>query len=220
MSCRKPFVEDGITEFIAQKAFPCLGAKTALAKENLCINCYGDIANIDNTADILGDLYHFIDEFDIHQTMYSSFICVFEESDNLDEKEFETALWEKLQSMHDLDSRLCRWDPHVAKDPQNSHFSFSIGEHGFFVIGLNPNSSRRSRQFEFPAIVFNLHQQFEYLREQGRFEHFRDTIRERDTRFSGSANPMLASHGESSEVYQYSGRKIEQNWTCPFKQKA
>ncbi|MCW8109574.1 YqcI/YcgG family protein [Alteromonas ponticola] len=219
MSCRKPFIEDELIDFVNEDAFPCVGAKTALTKENIHINCYGDICAEDNTGDILGDLYHFIDEFDISRSMYSSFISVFETTDYLDEIEFEQALWKKLQAMHNLDSALCKWDPDVAKDPDHAHFSFSIGEHGFFIIGLNPNSSRKSRRFGYPAIVFNLHAQFEHLREMGRFDRLRDTIRQRDEKYSGSPNPMLATHGESSEVYQYSGRQIEAGWKCPFKHK-
>ncbi|MCP3705239.1 MAG: YqcI/YcgG family protein, partial [Alteromonas sp.] len=33
----------------------------------------------------------------------------------------------------------------------------------------------------------------------------------------GSKNELLANHGDSSEVYQYSGVKHSENWECPFK---
>jgi FPC/CPF motif-containing protein YcgG len=44
----------------------------------------------------------------------------------------------------------------------------------------------------------------------------REAIIERDIELNGSANPMLARHGESSEALQYSGRRIEGAWRCPF----
>ena len=34
---------------------------------------------------------------------------------------------------------------------------------------------------------------------------------------SGSINPMLARHGESSEARQYSGRVVDEDWKCPLK---
>jgi FPC/CPF motif-containing protein YcgG len=65
--------------------------------------------------------------------------------------------------------------------------------------------------------VFNLHDQFERLREEGRYERMRERIIERDVAIAGSVNPMLARHGEASEARQYSGRKVSENWTCPFR---
>ncbi|NMH60558.1 guanitoxin biosynthesis heme-dependent pre-guanitoxin N-hydroxylase GntA [Alteromonas ponticola] len=216
MTCRKPHIENELTQFISNKPFPCIGAKTALNRENLTINCYGDIQKDDNITDILGDLYHFIDSFDLNTNMYSSFIAIFEDSEELDEQEFETALFNKLQDLHDSDHAISEWDPEVSSNPMHSQFSFSLGGQAFFIIGLNPNSSRKSRQFEYPALVFNLHAQFDYLRSHNKFDAMRDHIRQRDQRYSGTMNPMLASFGESSEVYQYSGRQVEKNWQCPF----
>ena len=67
-------------------------------------------------------------------------------------------------------------------------------------------------------LVFNLHDQFEQLREQGRYERMRAKIIERDVALAGSPNPMLARHGTISEARQYSGRDIaEPGWICPFK---
>ena len=51
-----------------------------------------------------------------------------------------------------------------------------------------------------PALVFNLHDQFEQLRAQGRYERMREAILERDVALAGSLNPMLARHGEASEA--------------------
>ena len=64
--------------------------------------------------------------------------------------------------------------------------------------------------------MFNLHSQFEALRDDGRYDKLRAAITDRDVRYSGSRNPMLATHGESSEARQYSGRRVEADWRCPF----
>ena len=65
-------------------------------------------------------------------------------------------------------------------------------------------------------MVFNLHDQFEMLRGQNRYEKLREAILDRDVRLAGDVNPMLARHGEVSEARQYSGRIIEPEWSCPY----
>jgi FPC/CPF motif-containing protein YcgG len=65
-------------------------------------------------------------------------------------------------------------------------------------------------------MVFNLHDQFERLRAENRYETLRTSIIQRDVAVAGSPNPMLARHGESSEARQYSGRAVEPDWRCPF----
>jgi len=69
-------------------------------------------------------------------------------------------------------------------------------------------------------LVFNLHDQFEQLREAGRYEKLRESILDRDEKLAGSMNPMLARHGASSEARQYSGRAVEPGWQCPFSGRA
>jgi len=69
-------------------------------------------------------------------------------------------------------------------------------------------------------MVFNLHDQFQVLREQQRYEKLRSAILTRDERLSGSINPMLARHGELSEARQYSGRAVDGDWKCPFQRGA
>jgi FPC/CPF motif-containing protein YcgG len=93
----------------------------------------------------------------------------------------------------------------------------SFGGEAYFVVGLNPSASRPARRFAYPTMVFNLHDQFETLREDGRYERMRDAILERDRDLAGDINPMLARHGESSEARQYSGRAVDKGWECPFR---
>jgi FPC/CPF motif-containing protein YcgG len=74
-----------------------------------------------------------------------------------------------------------------------------------------------ARRFPNPTLVFNLHDQFERLREEGRYEKMREKILTRDKEIAGDINPMLARHGEASEARQYSGRQVGPEWKCPFK---
>ena len=66
------------------------------------------------------------------------------------------------------------------------------------------------------ACIDNLHDQFEQLRDEGRYEQLRDRIIARDVALAGTVNPMLARHGELSEARQYSGRAVNDDWVCPF----
>ncbi|WP_018982679.1 guanitoxin biosynthesis heme-dependent pre-guanitoxin N-hydroxylase GntA [Salinimonas chungwhensis] len=208
--------DENLKAFIAQKGFPCVGAKTALHKEQIHHHHYGSLDDSADNTDILSDLYAFIERFDISKHMFSSFVCTFEGPWHHSERQFERLLWDKLQQLHDVDCRLHGWDSRVSQNPEHDNFSFSLGGHAFFIVCLNPVSRRKSRRFESPTIVFNLHQQFDQLRDEGKFVEFRDHIRKRDTLFSGSDNPMLDNHGSDSEAKQYSGRQLEQNWQCPF----
>ena len=127
-------------------------------------------------------------------------------------------MWKTLQKLHELDD--CEWDENVSNDPENPHFSFSLGGKAFYIIGLHPASSRLARRAPYTTLVFNLHSQFDKLREMGSYHSVRDTIRKNDEKLQGEINPMLRDFGSSSETKQYSGRKVEDNWKCPFHQKA
>ena len=99
---------------------------------------------------------------------------------------FERHLWARCNRSptrrHGWD---CRYDERVRAHPDDPHFSLSFGGEAFFIVGLHPNASRKARRFEAPALVFNLHDQFEQLRADGRYHKLRDRIVERDLRFSG-----------------------------------
>ena len=127
-------------------------------------------------------------------------------------------MWERIQSFADKDAWLGQpYDAAVSADPDDPHFSLSFGGEAFFVVGLHPHASRPARRFSRPALVFNLHGQFARLRAEGRYERMREIIIERDVALAGDSNPMLARHGEVSEAKQYSGRLVDADWHCPFR---
>jgi hypothetical protein len=149
--------------------------------------------------------------------MYRSFAAVFEQPTDLDEPGFEAALWDRVQSLSDKDVwRGQTYDPRVSADPGNPHFSLSFGGEAFFIVGLHPNANRPARRFSRPALVFNLHDQFERLRKENKYEGMREKILSRDEDLAGSRNPMLARHGDASEARQYSGRIVTKEWRAPF----
>lgn len=210
--------DDIISEFrsfIQEPDYPCVGAKSALMNEKIKFFVSRDIARPDNDHEIVARLQEFAQELD-PTSLFVSFVIIFKETDLMYEQDFENLMWDRLQSFSDIDCKDYQWDDQVSSDPESCDFSLSIGGRAFYVIGMHPNSSRKARQSKYPALVFNLHSQFELLRSDGRYNHIKETIIDRDIAFSGSANPMLAKFGEISEARQYSGRVVGEAWKCPF----
>ena len=143
-----------------------------------------------------------------------SFLAVFERPGRVDEATFERLFWATLARVHAADG--APWDPAVSSDPAHPEFSFSVGGRAFYVVGMHPGASRQARRFPRPLVAFNLHAQFEALREAGRYQTVRDTIRARDLALQGSVNPALQDFGTRSEARQYAGRAVADDWRCPF----
>jgi uncharacterized protein len=198
--------------------FPCVGAKSALAKATLEILVARDMRSNWDDRRIYEGITRIIRAYHSDRELFQSFAVIFEGPTELDEKMFENLLWARAESLTNKDVWLgTPHDRRVSTDPDDPHFSLSFGEEAFFIVGLHPRASRPARRFERPVLVFNLHNQFEQLREQGRYERMRAKIIERDVALAGSPNPMLARHGTVSEARQYSGRNVlESNWRCPF----
>ncbi len=206
--------------FIQSAEFPCVGAKSALARDALTIFTAGNIQRATDDIELHRALAEYNKSLDLDSPVVQSFVAIFDGPADLDEEAFETALWDRLQCLHNLDvASGTEWSESVDPDPGSPHFSLSIGSEPYFVIGLHPNASRPARRFERPALVFNSHEQFEKLRLDGRFQKMKSIIRERDEQLAGEINPMLADHGEASEARQYSGRAVGENWKCPFEAK-
>jgi FPC/CPF motif-containing protein YcgG len=203
-------------DFIRNQDFPCVAAKAALADNHIHAMVADHLGCPKDDERILKFLYEFIEEFRVSGTLYHSAVIIFTAPGDLAESDFDQLLWRRLQAISDLDALHARWDVRVKKDTSSPDFSFSIGEEAFYVIGLHANSSRRARQFRYASLVFNPHQQFEMLRKTDKYLPMKKAVRKRDIRFSGSVNPMLADFGESSEVFQYSGIRYDNNWKCPF----
>jgi FPC/CPF motif-containing protein YcgG len=216
-SCDKIKIASELREFVASSNFPCVGAKAALRRHQLEILVAPDIRHGGSDKMITRRLQDFAIRHDADDKMFVSQAVIFQSDADLSEAAFETHLWQRLTSLHTIDRQDYQWDPNVDSDPESPHFSLSIGGKGFFVVGLHPNASRAARRFRHPTLVFNLHAQFEKLRQEGRYETIRNKTIERDIALQGSANPMLARHGEDSAAKQFSGRAVRSDWKCPFK---
>jgi uncharacterized protein len=206
--------------FVQSEAFPCVGAKSAYALGGLRVVEAGDFTSSEHDAAI----YRAITEFGVEalkeEAGLLSFACLFHHGPRMSEAEFEAALWTRAQGLHDIDAASgAPWADGVAREPDAVDFSFSVGGVAYFVVGLHPGASRAARRFCRPALVFNPHLQFERLRADGRYLRMQSIIREREIARHGSINPMLSDFGSGREAAQYSGRQVEQGWTCPLRVK-
>lgn len=203
--------------FVRDPAFPCVGAKSALARQQMRIVVGRNMCSAWDDLRIYPNLLDLAWSYARQPTLFHSLAVLFEEDSGLSEEGFEYCLWERLESLTDKDDFHGQAaDPRVSADPGDPHFSLSFGGEAFFVVGLHPRASRPARRFERPALIFNLHDQFEQLRASGVYDKMRSTIIARDVALAGDANPMLAQHGSVSEARQYSGRAVGADWACPF----
>lgn len=203
--------------FIERPDFPCVGAKAALNRDGIEFVVARDFRSGWDDLRIMPGLLDLAARYRADPIPFQSLVVLFERGAPADEEAFERQLWVRLQSLSEKDAWLGqRPDPRVAHDPEDPHFAMSFGGEAFFVVGLHPQSSRPARRFEVPAMVFNLHDQFERLRDTGAYDKLRGTILDRDLKLAGSLNPMLAQHGTKSAARQYSGRAVGDAWQCPY----
>ncbi len=201
---------------IQNTSFPCVAAKAALAKEQQKIFIAPHLACPSHDKQILDFISSFIDEYRESDTIFHSAAVLFAQPSIHSEKTYANLFWQRLQALHDLDAQNHGYDPRVSDDPDSENFSFSLKGEAFFIVGMHPASSRSSRRFKYPAIVFNPHQQFEQLRANGQYEKMKNIIRKKDIELDGNINPMLQDFGAASEVYQYTGQQLPAEWKCPL----
>jgi FPC/CPF motif-containing protein YcgG len=208
-------VDGAFRAFVTAPDYPCVGAKSAANNNSYRLGLYGELGGAAATAGLCRDLFRFRHELDDIDAHFASFVAVFDGPD-LDERGFERRLWRQLQALHLEDAPLHDWDADVSSDPDEATFSFSFAGRAFFVVGLHPASNRFSRRFPWPTMVFNAHDQFERLRNEGKMDRMKQVIRTMDEKLQGVPNPSLQDFGDASEARQYSGRHTEPDWSPPF----
>ncbi|MEO7392266.1 MAG: guanitoxin biosynthesis heme-dependent pre-guanitoxin N-hydroxylase GntA [Ramlibacter sp.] len=201
--------------FVQSDEFPCVGARSAIARGRGRFGLYGRLGHTCSAAALWRDLEAFSAEFPNPGEVPATFVAMFEDTVP-DETEFEQLMWRQLQEIDAHDRAEYGWCPSVSSDPSDPNFSFSAAGRAFFVVGLSPVASRLARRAPMPCLVFNFHDQFEHLRASGKYDNFTRVIRARDLVLQGAVNPALAPFGEQSEARQYSGRAAEPGWRCPF----
>ncbi|WP_224999228.1 guanitoxin biosynthesis heme-dependent pre-guanitoxin N-hydroxylase GntA [Cesiribacter sp. SM1] len=205
-----------LNTFIINKNHPCIMARSAFRSGSCRFGVYPELGSINATAGLSRDLISFLHERSKIPGAYASFMAVFQAPKSMSEAVFEEKLWQQLNLLHQAAKPFYSWDTTTSSNPVDSKFSFSFGGKAFYIVGMHPNSSRKARRFEYPMLVFNLHEQFEALRNEGIYEKVKSVVRRNDKRLQGTVNPMLKDFGDASEARQYSGRSVADNWKCPF----
>lgn len=204
-------------DFIINQKHPCVMANTVFKLDNYHLKVYDKLQNEENIKPILKDIENYIENYDFESNNFESLIVCFKDNEFISETNFENELWNFLQKLHNNDNE--KWDPNVSQDPNNPDFSFSIKGKAFYIVGMHPESSRMARRAPYCTIAFNLHWQFEKMREMGIYQRVKNRIRRRDEKFQGTINPVLQDFGNESETKQYSGRNVGSKWKCPFHSK-
>lgn len=219
MTVRNILTEDFDLEFrnfVMRDEFPCLGARATLGNNAATVRVFGALGDADNVESLTSELAAFGKISEREGSSFLSLIAVFPDTLPVDESGFDSLLWTQLQQLADCDSVDRPANAVTSDDPNDSKFAFRFGGVPYFVVGLNPASSRIARRFKWPALVFNPHSVFDRLREQGKYERLKSMIREREIALQGSLNPNLADFGDASEARQYSGLVHSPNWKCPY----
>ncbi len=210
------FVHDLFRALVLNPKFSCVGAKAAINRGSYRMGMYGEMNTPGTNAGLARDLFTFVQERPQLDSCFTTFIASFTGPHPVNEVDFEQLLWQQLQCLHELDAPHHCWNPSVSSDPENPTFSFSFAESAFFIVGLSSANSRWTRRFAWPTLIFNAHNQFEQLRERGKYKSIQSAIRAREYALQGSLNSYLSDFGEQSEARQYAGRLVEEDWRCPF----
>ncbi len=200
--------------FAGGEGHPCLGARSVVRRGAYRLQVYSRLGSSEAASLLNADLAEFAQS--LRPSELTSLVAVFTEPSGMTEADFSRQLWRQLQHMHDLDHSEHPWDPTVSSNPADPHFSFSIAGTAYFIVGLHAGSSRWSRRFAWPTLVFNPHQQFEALRRSGAYDRMRSLISGRDEALQGTVNPALRDHGLLSEASQYAGASVDEQWQCPL----
>ncbi len=210
-------LREGLLGLIRRRRFPCVGAKSALARGGLRIETAASITSARDDLRLHDRLVRWSRLWHPDAQGLRSLAVVFAGPRSLDEADFEAALWDRLGALTAIDAgRGFAREAGYSDDPRSPDFALSFGGRAYFAVGMHPAASRRARRAPAPTIVFNLHAQFARLRKSGQYEKMRAVILARDTAFDGRPNPMIARHGHISEARQYSGRAVGDDWVCPL----
>jgi FPC/CPF motif-containing protein YcgG len=200
---------------LQQDNYPCIGALTALRREEVRTGEFSGFGLGRSWRRLRDELEAFVAEQRATRSTYLTYVAGFPGEQTESEEAFEGALWRELSYLTSLEDADRDWGG-ADRNPASPDFCFHLNGEKIFVVGLHPLSSRLSRRFPFPAMVFNLFSQFAELQAQGKYGPMVRINRERDRKFQGSANPMAEAHGETWESIQFSGRENPKQWKCPF----
>ena len=199
------------SDFMRERGFPSVGAKSTVATNGVRIIVGGDLGCDDADGQILTVMQAMPREQDARNGL-AALIVLFPATPELTECSFEGQMWDRLQALHDRDSADFVWDWRISSDPSSANFGVSIGGAGFHVAGLHPGARRIARRAPMAAIVFDPHAQFRALKSVGTSAKLRHAVRRRDVAIQGGINPMPAEKHAASVARHNSRRLTRADW--------
>lgn len=204
---------DMLDAVLSDRDYPCLGVQSAMRRGAVVHRSYEQIDLAGDQTLLATDLRDFSETPD-ETGAPRTFIAIFPAVEFEDEAAFEIGLWTLLRALHKLDDR--QWPTSAVQDPDSPSFRYFFNGRPWFVVGLSPVHSRRSRRSEFTAFAFNPSDMFEKLRRDGRYERFARIVRARDIRYSGQGFDSAIENADLGDAPQYAGRDFNSSWRCPL----
>lgn len=214
--CGAEKFEQAMKSLLMQKDYPCVAALKSFFKKDFRLKKYSGFGEEHQRPRLRRDLLDYKADYLKSKSPYFTFWAIYENAAELSEEQFEQKLWRELSSLTSEELRAGDKDPNFSDDPEDKNFCFSLDGMAFFVVGLHPQSSRKSRQFPWPTLIFNVYEQFRQLEAQSLYQPMVKINRGRDLNFQGSANPMAVRHNDDWEAIQFSGKNNPDSWKCPF----
>ena len=113
-------LEDAIGSMISQPDFPCVGAKSALARDNLKVIAGHSLDSNWDDLEIHRELLAWAKEYRGSTDGLRSLAVIFDGPLDLSEAGFEELLWTRVQSLADKDAWLGQpYDKRVSADPSD-----------------------------------------------------------------------------------------------------
>ena len=159
----QPELQESFIDFVNKQQFPCIcgGNRAELAFNHVEVLGFGDLTSRHNNFSLITSLYSFVEKVDFDNMKSAAFVAVFEQSQHLDDSDFNKSVWRKLQELQNLVSQSTPRGPHSQSSDCSNNFHFNLDGEPLYITCLSPTSASRNRKFKYPAIVFNLMPQFE-----------------------------------------------------------
>jgi uncharacterized protein len=99
-------LSENFLEFLASDHYPCVGAKSALARGSIETHEFGILGDSDNDQPMLDGLSQFVAMIEADacdEDIVHSYVAIFSGPDDMNEPRFESLLWSQLWQVHRLD---------------------------------------------------------------------------------------------------------------------
>jgi FPC/CPF motif-containing protein YcgG len=209
-------IRQDIRKLLGEKFYPCVAAVQSRAKNDFVVETCEGFGTGKSRGQIRSAVLNFLEAWKRTRSTTLSLWIAYPNDKTNSEVAFEKAMWDELSSLTSVEERESDWASGWSQNPNDRNFTLCIGGHAFFVVGLHEQSSRKGRRFPYPALIFNVYDQFRDLQAQGAYDPMVAKNRQRDVRFNGDVNPMSETWGDTWETIQFSGRKNSSEWKCPF----